>query len=222
MRSFRKVLIAVVVVAAVIALGILLGLFGSRHGPPEVKPIEEISGQTNVAPRSTERPGVFKKRASSGAAETGTDITTATNLMADWEDKMSEVFDADIDTTEMARRFLDLLPKFPPAGQKELVEHLSNLLDDEDYPKLGQYLTNTSMAPIVLDALMSDAMDRPDSMKLPLFLEVARNPEHPKAAEAKETLEMYLDEYVDVDETLGDDWTVWENKLKEYLADNPD
>jgi hypothetical protein len=222
MRSFRIVLGAGVLVAAVLALGILLGWFGSHQGPPEVKPIAEISGQTNVTSAGVDRPGVFKKRAPSRAAETGTDASTATNLMADWEDKMEEVFDADIDTTEMAKRFLDLLPKFPPAGQKEVVEHLSNLLDDEDYPRLGQYLTNASMSPLVLDALMTDAMDRPDSMKLPLFLEVARNADHPKASEAKETLEMYLDEYVEPDEELGDNWALWETKLQEYLKDNPD
>ena len=223
MRRFRKAVSVVAIVVAVVALGILLGWFGMRHGPPEVKPVTEISGQTNVASADAGRSGIFKRGGQ--PRPPGMEVptaATATNGMAEWEDKIDEVLGADIDTSEMAKRFLDLLPQFPPAGQKEVVEHLSNLLDDEDYPRLGQYLTNASMSPLVLDALMTDAMDRPDSMKLPLFLEVARNADHPKASEAKETLEMYLDEYVEPDEELGDNWALWETKLQEYLKDNPD
>ena len=49
MRRFRKAVSVVAIVVAVVALGILLGWFGTWHGPPEVTPVTEVTGQTNVA-----------------------------------------------------------------------------------------------------------------------------------------------------------------------------
>jgi len=64
-----------------------------------------------------------------------------------------------------------------------------------------------------LDTLMADLLNRPNSTKLPMFLDIARNPDHPKHEEARDMLELYLDE------DYGADWATWEKKMKEWLAD---
>jgi hypothetical protein len=49
-----------------------------------------------------------------------------------------------------------------------------------------------------------------------LLLDIARNPEHRKASEAKEILELYLEE------DYGTNWSVWQQKMTEWLKENPD
>ena len=136
--------------------------------------------------------------------------------MANWEDRIDEVLGSDAEVADMAKKLLEMFPKFPEAGQVEAAQHISNLLDDDDYAPMGRYLTNMSLSASVLQVLMDDALNRPNSMKLPLFLEVARNPDHPNNAEAREELEFYLDE------DYGTNWMVWEEKLQEWLKENPD
>ena len=63
---------------------------------------------------------------------------------------------------------------------------------------------------------MSDALNRPNSLKLPTLLEVARTTQHPKAGDAKEMLGFFLDT------DYGDDWPKWQEKLAEWLKENPD
>jgi hypothetical protein len=207
---------------AVLGLGVLMGWFGARRSlPPAEQPVagpapaESESGATNRSP-------FFKRRSEPRVLDIETNILStnvtaaATNGMADWEDRIDEILGADTEVSDKAKKLLELFPKFPETGQVEAVQHLSNLLDDENYPAMGHYLTNMNMPASVLEALMDDALNRPNSMKLPLFLEVARNPNHPRASEAKDDLEFYLDE------DYGTNWKLWEQKLQEWLKENPD
>jgi hypothetical protein len=63
---------------------------------------------------------------------------------------------------------------------------------------------------------MADALNRPNSLKLPALLEVARTPQHPKAGDAKEVLGFFLET------DYGDDWPKWQDKVQAWLKDNPD
>jgi hypothetical protein len=199
----------------------LIGRFAVRQNPPSADFSPQPREPTTASVEETNRSSFFKKQAEPRAPELATNLVstdvsaTATNGMADWEDKIDEVLGSDAEVAEMAQKLLELFPKFPPVGQVEAAEHLSNLLDDDHYGPMGQYLTNANMPASVLDVLMNDALNRPDSMKLPLFLEVARNPNHPNAAEAKEELEFYLDE------DYGTNWVLWEEKLQQWLKENP-
>jgi hypothetical protein len=109
-----------------------------------------------------------------------------------------------------------MFPKLPPEGKEEVSEHLANLVEDQDYAPLGNLLRDASQPEEVLDVLLSDLLNRPDSTKLPLFLELAKNPNNPKASEAKEMLELY------VDEDYGSDWPKWQAAIDNYLKENPE
>src|SRR6266478_3654125 len=52
--------------------------------------------------------------------------------------------------------------------------------------------------------------------KLPLLLGIAQDTQHPKAGEAKDLLELYLEQ------DYGTDWNKWQEKLKQWMIDNPD
>jgi uncharacterized protein (DUF4415 family) len=48
------------------------------------------------------------------------------------------------------------------------------------------------------------------------LLEVARDPGNPKASDAKDLLQLYLDD------DYGSDWPTWQTKMEAWLKDNPD
>jgi hypothetical protein len=51
---------------------------------------------------------------------------------------------------------------------------------------------------------------------MPVLLSVAQDPTNPKASEAKDLLELFLEE------DYGSDWATWQAKVDQYLRDNPD
>jgi len=68
----------------------------------------------------------------------------------------------------------------------------------------------------VLDELFMDLLNRPHSILLPELLEIMKQPKHPIAEEAKDFLELYLED------DFGTDWNTWSAKIKLWIAENPD
>jgi hypothetical protein len=121
------------------------------------------------------------------------------------------------DDAQKVKQLLAMFPRLPEDGQTEVAEHLSNLTTDEDFAStLGRYLTNSTLPESVLDVLLSDLLNRPNSIKLPLLVDVARDSQNPKAGEAKDLLELFLEE------DYGTDWTTWQTKVDQWVKDNPD
>jgi len=143
-------------------------------------------------------------------------LAADTNALADWENKLDEILAPEGEPADKARKLFELFPQLPRDGQAEVAQHLSNLVSDKDYAGLGKLLADAKLPEPVLDVLMGDLLNRPNSVKLPELLEVARDPEHPKAAEAKELLAFFLDQ------DLGADWTKWQAKMEQWLKENPD
>jgi hypothetical protein len=142
--------------------------------------------------------------------------TPATNIIADWEQRLDDILGSEGEETAKAKQMLALFPNLPEDGQVEVAQHLSNLLSDQEYPSLGKLLTDSKLPEAVLDVLVVDVLNRPNALKLPLLLDIARDSEHPKAAEAKDLLELYLEE------DYGNDWNKWQAKMQQWLRENPD
>jgi hypothetical protein len=87
---------------------------------------------------------------------------------------------------------------------------------DEDYAPLSSFVTNSTLPEAVLDVFVEDVFNRPNAVKLPLLLDIAQDPQHPRASEAKDVLELFLEE------DFGNDWTKWHAKMDQWLKDNPD
>ena len=105
----------------------------------------------------------------------------ATNLITAWEDKVDDILGSANADPDKARQMLEMFPQLPADGQEEVARHLSNLVPDQDYGLMRAYLTNASLPEAVLDVLLGDVLNRPNSLKLPALLDVARTPQHPKA-----------------------------------------
>src|SRR6185436_14739988 len=104
-----------------------------------------------------------------------TGTVASANIVTNWEDRLDEVLSGKQNEDAKAKQMLEMFPRLPPDGQEEVAQHLSNLVSDEHYAALGQYLTNTTLPEPVLDVLLSDALNRPNKLKLPVLVEVARD-----------------------------------------------
>ena len=104
---------------------------------------------------------------------------------------MDEILGSASPDADKAKQMIEMFPRLPADGQEEVVRHLTNLLPDQDYGLMRSFLTNAALPENVLDFLLDDVLNRPNSLKLPALLEVARNAQHPKAAEAKDFLELF-------------------------------
>lgn len=141
---------------------------------------------------------------------------TTPGLMADWDEKVNDILGAEGDEKDKAKKLIEMFPHLPPDGQEEVAHHISNLVADEDYAPLTQFVTNSALPEAVLDVFVEDVFNRPNSIKLPLLLDIAQDPQHPRSAEAKDVLELFLEE------DFGSDWTKWHAKMDQWLKDNPD
>jgi len=225
MKGVRTTLAVLLAVALVVAAGWALGWFRPRPAvspPPtsDMTPAPPTAGTSPPASRPFTRRGAPRPPAGqpppavNPPAEPG--AAGATNRIADWAEKIDEVLRADGDATAAGRALLELLPRFPEAGQVEAVQHIVNLLDDADYAPLARLAADPTTAEEVLEVVLADLLNRPNAVKLPALLGIARQSDHPRAGEAKELLELYLEE------DFGNDWARWESRMQEWLQAHPD
>lgn len=217
MSKLSKLLIVVGAITGAVIVGIVLS--GRSGKAPETDAQESISEPSPPAPDETNGSSFFNKRPLRQASQTLTDggpSATATNLMSGWEDKVDEILGSNSPDADKAKQMIEMFPTLPADGQEEVARHLTNLLPDQDYGLMRSFLTNPSLPESVLDILLSDVLNRPNSLKLPALLEVARNAQHPKAAEAKDFLQLFLEE------DFGSDWDKWQAGVEQWLKANPD
>jgi len=224
MNRSAKILAIVGVIAGIVIIGTVVGWWGSRTpkpggGEPVVprsnqSPMAKIetTTSTNKSPRKT-----YHRIRHTNATPAQASSTT-TNATAEWEDKVDAILTTEGKDSDKAKDLLQLFPTLPEDGKEEVAQHLSNLVADEDYAPLGKLFLDPTLPESVLDVLMADVLNRPNSVKLPTLLEVARNPQHPGASEAKDLLELFLDP----DEDYGSDWNKWQAKMDQWLKENPD
>ena len=227
MSSGTKLIGITVAAAAIIVASLWLGRQSQPKSddpnPLTAAPVGDgtATGPSNsvIVPRPTNRPpptGLATNVQPTPTSSIGTAPPATTNLITDWNEKIDEALKSGAEDREVAKTLLKSFPRFPKDGQVEAVQHISNLLPDEDYPELGKLMEDASLPEDVLDELIMDLLNRPNKIMLPELLKVAKNPQHVKAGEAKDFLELYLEE------DFGADWNTWQIKMEEWLKANPE
>jgi hypothetical protein len=220
MSKLSKLLIAVGAIIGVLVAAMVLSRQPGKG--PESDLQVPVSDPPPAATVETNRSAFFTKRvrprpAQSPASDEAVGVSsTATNLVSAWEDKVDDILGSADSDHDKAKQMLAMFPQLPADGQEEVARHLSNLVTDQDYGAMRAYLTNASLPEAVLDILLGDALNRPNSLKLPALLDVARTPQHPKTGEAKDFLGLFLEE------DYANDWDKWQAKMDEWLKANPD
>lgn len=190
---------------------------GTAQTPTEVSPGAGLP--PTPAPSTARRPGELRPSFPPVPVNplTSAPATPAAPMSeADWSAAIDNVLGGNDDETKKADQLLEMLPRLPEDGQVEAIQHISNLLPDEKFSSLNTMLTNAVTAEPVLEILMTDTLNRPNALKLPTLLQIARQPGHPKSEEARDILEVF------VDENYGEDWSKWEKAVQDWLKENPD
>lgn len=209
MRTASNVGRIVTILVIVVGLGILIGWWASRDAsaptiqpsqPVVVKPVKPVAKTNSEA----------QILAKAAEAEKPDSEPTPT-----WSDKLDTILLSDEDENKKADKILALMKEVPEEAQIELSQHLINMVQDENYAGTAQLLTNSLTASGVSSVLMNDLLNRNNSLKLPLLLEVARNDDHPLKGEAKEMLELFIQE------EHGTNWNEWQTSVETWLKENP-
>ena len=204
----------VVLVGLMLARPVVKGS-GSASQPQSVEPDPQTPAEED-RPLPLSQPRQQPPVSPQAAAEPFPAPAASANLITNWEDKLDEILAAEAATDAKARQLLEMFPRLPGEGQAEVAKHLCILVSDQDYAPLSQLLANPQLPQDVLDTLMADALNRPNSLKLPALVEVARTAQHAKAADAKEVLGFLLEA------DYGNDWPKWQEQVQAWLEDNPD
>src|ERR1035441_1835903 len=216
-KSF-KLLILIGAITGVVIVGIYL----SRRSDtaPEADAQASLSDPTSPDTEETNRSAFFNQRARREASPTVSDDGSAgvsdINAMSGWEGKVDEILGSTRPDADKAKQMVEMFPTLPAAGQEEVVRHLTNLLPDQDYGLMRSFLTNASLSENVLDFLLDDVLNRPNSLKLPALLDVARNAHLGQPAPAKNFLTLFIEE------DYGNDWDKWQTGIQGWLKANPD
>jgi hypothetical protein len=234
MRIRPGIIIAIVVVFAVLLGGRKLGWFGGKpsdaagnlpapeatsEAPSLGVPAPTPAHPARLTPPANPRPATQPVATATSAQVTP---TPPQGLITNWEERIDDLLTTDGAEDKKAVQMLAMLPNLPEDGQVEAAQHISNLLPDEQYATLSPILTNAQTTEAVLDVLMTDVLNRPNGVKLNTLLDVARIPNHPKAEEAFDVLEVFLED-VDWDAVKASgNWAPAITAKDKWLKENPD
>lgn len=226
MRIRPGIILSIIAVFGVLFAGRYLGWFGGKSG--------EVVAVASTPEPSEKRPGPIEIEPPVARPTPRTAMTApATALVepapadpnakiTDWEQKIDDVLTGQDDEALKAKHLLSIFDRLPEDGQVEAIQHISNLLPDEQYADLAKRLTDPKTPEGVLEVLMTDVLNRPNQLKLDSLFEVARQPNHPKAEEARDVLEVFLDE-VDWDAVKASgNWELVRAEKDKWLKENPD
>ena len=202
-------LLAIVVIAVVV--GIFVGWWFSRDTAQPVRPV--VKHETPPETTVTEPVAKAETNAEAAPQPVETQANVSQPAAPDWSDEVDRILTDDkIPIEDKADKFADMVAKLPEEPAREVAEHLINLVSDEDfYKKTAGIVINPKTPKSVASVIFDDMMNRNDGLRLPLTLMIAKNESHPLYKEARELLEM------SVQEDFGTDWDKWQNAISEQL-----
>ncbi len=130
--------------------------------------------------------------------------------------RMHEVLGSSASSSSKAQSLVAVFPQLPAAAQPAAAHHIVNLLPDRAYPSFATQLTNANASAEVRAAIYADLLQRPNALKLPWLLAVARSPGIGQATEAAALLQATLRE------NHGTNWDAWSERMGVWLQAHPD
>ncbi len=143
-------------------------------------------------------------------------VALAAEVITNWQDHLEAILGSQDPGPDKAVQMLELFPRLPQEAQLEVAQYASNLLPDTNYAAVGLYLTNPVVPGPVLEVLLAGLLQRPDSVKLPYLLAVARDEQNPEAQQARSYLRTFLEQ------DFGQDWGRWQARVDQWVKANPD
>ena len=200
-----------------VGLGLFVGWLTSRQGDVKPVPAPAVTDTLASAPAPAPAPEAAPPTSEATPPPTvdnTTDASAASDDSTNWEQKLEGILLSSDDENGKANQLLALIPTAPPDAQVELAQHLVNLVQDDNYSGAEQMLTNSATPSAVSTVLMNDLLNRNNNLKLPMLLEVAENDNHPLKDQAREMLELLIQE------DNGTNWSQWATSINNWLAQN--
>lgn len=142
--------------------------------------------QTAAEPENS--PATKSGSSGSDAAEPKTAREKAVEAWESLVDQLVEQKDAS--PQEQATRVKEAFDKLDKEDQMDGIHRSLNLLPDEQFPSLYGILFDKAENAEVLDAIFSDALNRPEELKNPLMKELIKDKTHPCFFEAARILDV--------------------------------
>ena len=191
----------------IVAIGLLLGIASIWW--------ERSSSRRDLSGDELVDADTLKARAREAAGGAKTGGATVAVSVPTWQPAINQALTSGAPPADQAKNLLAQFPDLPPAGQFAAAHHISNLLPDESFGTWAGYLTNASIPLNVRGVIYADLMRRPNTVRLPMLLQVASS-SAPQAGNAAQLLRATLrDDY-------GKDWDAWALRIQEWLKSHPD
>ena len=130
-----------------------------------------------------------------------------------WEARIRAVLErADLAEPAKSRLLLEMVPLLPVEGRETATEEAVKRLPDNEYRIAQPAIKNPATYGLALSVLFADLMERPAQIKLPTLLEIARTPQHPFAASARDNLQLILGA------DFGTDWYRWDAAVRTAMS----
>jgi hypothetical protein len=143
-------------------------------------------------------------------------LTADSDPSAARSDRVGEILASNTSSSAKAQALLTLFPQLPVAAQPTTAQHIVNLLPDTAYGTFATHLTNANASAEVRAIIYADLLQRPNNIKLPWLLAVARTPGVSQATDAAVLLQATLRE------DHGANWNVWSERVRLWLLAHPD
>jgi hypothetical protein len=160
-------------------------------GDPIVAAAREASRQPSAKPADSQTKPVPSADADGlQAAQSEAATAEAIRKVEAWEAMIDEVAElATKPTVERATQIRDMFMGLNKADQMNAITTALHLLPDEQFPLLYTLLFDKTQEFELLDEIFSDALNRPEEIKVPLMKLLMQDKEHPLSNEAGRILD---------------------------------
>jgi hypothetical protein len=132
--------------------------------------------------------------------------------VAPWLAKLDSIVTSDNPSDEnKVEQMAALMPGLPMDAQLEYARQMSIMLDDTNYTPVAKILLSPTTSSNVFNVLFTEFVSRGNALKLPMYLEMMKIPNHVYNQQAHEVLKTYLRQ------DFGDNWDQWDQGIKGYL-----
>lgn len=136
-------------------------------------------------------------------------------VVTNWSGQVGQILASGRPVSDQGNTLLAMLPQTPVEGQMDVAQHAGRLLSDASFTTFGSQLTNAATPAAVRRVVFADLLSRPNSVKLPWLIEVARSPVDNQSGEALLILKSILRE------DYGTDWNAWRERAAVWNMENP-
>lgn len=207
MKSNGRVFAALVVGLLLLIGGFLL--WKSRQPEPVAQPVappEAVTGTNAAAPAPAPRP-----QYPADFADQDYDPNKPAPYPP-WLEKLDSIVTSDNPSDEnKVEQMAALMPGLPMEAKLEYARQMTVMLDDTNYTPVKKILLDPTTPTNVFDVIFNEFVTRGNALKLPVYVEMLKIPNHTYHARARQVLQAYL--RMD----YGDDPAKWEEPVNEYL-----